>query len=1006
MASVTRRVPGTPRVISPSPTPSDSGDQTSGGYFGPITRSASKRVVSPSAIDEENEVDGWNLSDSSLERSRTRSRSPVIEARRRRKSGYTAQKPVVSRKDGETVVANGKTNGHLVPPRTISSYWRDLSRSPSPLGLIPIHRHWRSFVHRHEVPRKALHLSIGFFTLYLYANGTQTSAIHPLLLTALIPIAAVDYLRHHSPSFNRFYIRVLGALMRESEVDGWNGVIWYLLGAWIVLRFFPKDVGVMGVLLLSWCDTAASTFGRLFGRYTPRIRRGKSLAGSLAACLVGVATAATFWGWLVPSIGSFPADPPNAFMFTGKLALPASVRGLVGFSEGQGILTGTLALWVMSLWTGLVGAASEVVDLWGWDDNLTIPVLSGVGIWGFLKVFSGGDSLSSTNHKFPATLPSVLIQNITIGNCQDSSSRSHIKCNHDEKKFSSENEDHQKLRRQGARRQLELDRRRDVQCRTFGLAIRMLERGRLNKRTNPDRRAISMMNTPMQQQYRGHAQHTPVQRSPHNPPIPRRGPGPMISSSHPQPSLTAAQMQAQQQAAAQERELAKRRSRKPTDKNIPDGVEDVIVGDGVKRYRELREVERKLDAAMMRKRLDIQDSVNRNVKRYKTMRIWISNTAENQPWQTNSLDENAFDFSTGIEATYKVKIEGRLLDDEDDEEPSDSGDSDDEKEGDAMDEDDAETKLKEKARPSTPASQPRKKLPHFFKSITVELDRPKTLQSDGTTQIEWKKPSHQANAPNPPLAGDFDCLEFERKSDENINCTINLVRDENPERHRLSKELAEVLDTDEETRAGVVMGIWEYVKTMGLQEDEEKRGVKCDERLAAIFKQETVYFPQIPDLILSHLSPLPPLQLPYTIRVDPHYHTSTPHPEPTIYDVPVPLDDPLRTKMATLITSPTYPLTLRTLTTLDDQLSHLVQAIAHSKAKHGFFSAMARDPVGFVRRWVGSQRRDLEVILGEATRGGGEDGGGEEWRRGGQGGVWGSEGVRESVGLWLAKGGR
>src|SRR5579862_4192646 len=88
----------------------------------------------------------------------------------------------------------------------------------------------------------------------------------------------------------------------------------------------------------------------------------------------------------------------------------------------------------------------------------------------------------------------------------------------------------------------------------------------------------------------------------------------MISSSHPQPTLTPAQMQAQQAAAAQERELAKRRSRKPTDKNIPDGVEDVIVGDGVKRYRELRDVERKLDAAMTRKRLDIQDSVNRNVK--------------------------------------------------------------------------------------------------------------------------------------------------------------------------------------------------------------------------------------------------------------------------------------------------------------------------------------------------------------------------------------------------------
>jgi len=34
-----------------------------------------------------------------------------------------------------------------------------------------------------------------------------------------------------------------------------------------------------------------------------------------------------------------------------------------------------------------------------------------------------------------------------------------------------------------------------------------------------------MMNTPMQPQYRGHAQQPPVQRSPHNPTGPRRGPG-------------------------------------------------------------------------------------------------------------------------------------------------------------------------------------------------------------------------------------------------------------------------------------------------------------------------------------------------------------------------------------------------------------------------------------------------------------------------------------------------
>jgi SWI/SNF-related matrix-associated actin-dependent regulator of chromatin subfamily D len=88
----------------------------------------------------------------------------------------------------------------------------------------------------------------------------------------------------------------------------------------------------------------------------------------------------------------------------------------------------------------------------------------------------------------------------------------------------------------------------------------------------------------------------------------------MISGPHPQNSLTPAQMQAQQQAQLQASDRAKMRSRKPTDKNIPEGVEDCIIGDGVQRYRELKEVERRLDATMMRKRLDIQDSVNRNVK--------------------------------------------------------------------------------------------------------------------------------------------------------------------------------------------------------------------------------------------------------------------------------------------------------------------------------------------------------------------------------------------------------
>ncbi|EEP82428.1 conserved hypothetical protein [Uncinocarpus reesii 1704] len=390
-------VPATPRVISPSPTPSER-SESKDGYRGPTTRSASSRrqLSSPPPIsEEEREQVHESGSDSGIEkRARTRSRSPIITSpgkTRRRLSGLTS----INESKLEPV-KNGflAPSGHLSPYSKAKDPFRDLSRSPSPLGLIPLHRHYRNFIHRHEIPRKLLHVSIGFVTIDLYRRGVQPLQITPWLLTALIPIAATDFLRHRFQSVNKFYIRCLGALMRETEVSGYNGVIWYLLGAFIVLRFFPKDVGVMGVLLLSWCDTAASTFGRLYGRYTPRIRRGKSVAGTLAACAVGVLTAAAFWGYLVPTIGYFANDPDNSFMFSGTLNLiPDSVKGAlewVGVSRAvtdKAVISGPLALGVMSLWTGVVAAGSELIDMFGWDDNLTIPVLSGVGMWGFLKVF-------------------------------------------------------------------------------------------------------------------------------------------------------------------------------------------------------------------------------------------------------------------------------------------------------------------------------------------------------------------------------------------------------------------------------------------------------------------------------------------------------------------------------------------------------------------------------------------------------------------------------------------
>ncbi|PLB53218.1 putative phosphatidate cytidylyltransferase [Aspergillus steynii IBT 23096] len=386
MSSSQDAIPETPRVISPSPAPSETRSTSRDGYAGPTTRSAARRQRLGEVVEEDNDD-----SDPELNRSRTPSRKPknATGSARQRKRKSNPMMPADN--PDQKTNGQGKTNGYLSPIATkVDGVLHEISRSPSPLGLIPLHARYRSFIHRHEIPRKLLHVSIGFLTLHLYSRGIQTLQITPWLFSALVPIAATDLIRHRSETVNKLYIRCVGALMRETEVSGYNGVIWYLLGAYTVLRFFPKDVGVMGVLLLSWCDTAASTFGRLYGRYTFSLRKGKSFAGTLSAWLVGVITAAAFWGYFVPHVGPFPNDPEDAFMFTGRLNLiPDSIKGLIGWTAdtSQAVITGPLALGVMSVVSGLVAAGSEFVDLFGWDDNFTIPILSGVGLWGFLKVF-------------------------------------------------------------------------------------------------------------------------------------------------------------------------------------------------------------------------------------------------------------------------------------------------------------------------------------------------------------------------------------------------------------------------------------------------------------------------------------------------------------------------------------------------------------------------------------------------------------------------------------------
>ncbi|KAK6336624.1 SWI/SNF complex component snf12 [Orbilia javanica] len=438
----------------------------------------------------------------------------------------------------------------------------------------------------------------------------------------------------------------------------------------------------------------------------------------------------------------------------------------------------------------------------------------------------------------------------------------------------------------------------------------------------------------------------------------RRGPGPMVThqqSGH-QP-MSQAQMQQQvAQARALELEQAKRRARKPTDKTISSAIEEIAPL--TTSYNDIRSMERRLDAAIMRKRLDVQDSVAKSTKNHRVFRLFISNTAFNQPWQgTTSLDETSFDFSTDLVPSFRMKIEGRLLDLEDGPSPTENAPEKPEAEGSKAPADAGKDAKKEE-------SKNPKKLSQIFKSIRVEVLRSDMDPSFGENSVaEWQRPPPPppakpgAAAPAPPA--EFDGFEFERKMEVSAPCAIQLIRDEQPERFQLSPELQSILDTSEDSRAGIMLGIWEYAYLNGLQDRDERRNITCDEKLKKAFKLDRFQVPQIPDLISPHLKPLEPIAIKYMIKVD------TASTTPVVHDILITEDEPLRLRMLKVINSQMTSPLHRNLSMEDDNIAVLVQAINHSKAKRDFWTSLGMDPAAFIQQWVSSQKRDLEVILGE-----------------------------------------
>ncbi|BGP40313.1 Diacylglycerol kinase [Rhodotorula kratochvilovae] len=288
---------------------------------------------------------------------------------------------------------NGQTTGEDkgAQPHVKAPPAGPLSGSSSSLAPDRVDRgRWRSGL---EIPRKLLHSSIAGIVLYLWTSHQDVPRLLSVLAVATTVVGTADVLRFRSTWFERTYENALGYFMRESERHAVNGTIYYLVGVLWCLSLYPRDIAVLSIIMLSLCDTSASVFGRLFGRYTPRLPFAgslfgakKSLAGTLAAVVVGMVASYVFWSrWAAlgdeADVSWLPAR--MASVWRGKAnEAPLASWGIKRLPNPQS----TLGLSTLVVVNGLTAGLAEAIDFFGFDDNLSLPVLFGLFCWASMYV--------------------------------------------------------------------------------------------------------------------------------------------------------------------------------------------------------------------------------------------------------------------------------------------------------------------------------------------------------------------------------------------------------------------------------------------------------------------------------------------------------------------------------------------------------------------------------------------------------------------------------------------
>ena len=133
-----------------------------------------------------------------------------------------------------------------------------------------------------ELLRKSIHLSGLILPVIYFFLDKPTMLIFAGILAGIA--IAIELVKWVFPSFGNFFFQIFAPLLRTHERKGAiTGATYYLISAFLCVRFFPKTLAVVCIFFMVLGDLAAALVGKKWGK--TKLIGAKSLEGS-AACFV------------------------------------------------------------------------------------------------------------------------------------------------------------------------------------------------------------------------------------------------------------------------------------------------------------------------------------------------------------------------------------------------------------------------------------------------------------------------------------------------------------------------------------------------------------------------------------------------------------------------------------------------------------------------------------------------------------------------------------------------